>query len=96
MKKKTDTRLSELELNEELSLVIYSFATEKKEPKKKITPAEKSVAKAWLAGESARSIAKKRDVSARTINNQIQSLYDKFDVHSRTDLANAIDLPSEN
>ncbi len=52
-----------------------------------LSSSEREVAALALAGRSNRSIAEQRGTSPRTIANQIQSIYRKLGVGSRTELA---------
>lgn len=53
----------------------------------RLTPAELAVAKGLLRGASQRAIGIARGASARTIANQVQSIYRKWGVSSREELA---------
>ena len=56
-----------------------------------LTPAEARVLSAILLGKSNREIATERGTSARTVANQVASLYRKLRVTSRTELALQLD-----
>ncbi|HTO68628.1 MAG TPA: helix-turn-helix transcriptional regulator [Myxococcota bacterium] len=49
--------------------------------------AERAVARLATSGRSDAEIAQQRGASARTVQNQLQSVYRKLGVHSRTELA---------
>lgn len=53
----------------------------------RLTPAELVVAKQLLQGASLRAIGITRGASARTVANQVQSIYRKCGVSSREELA---------
>jgi DNA-binding NarL/FixJ family response regulator len=55
-----------------------------------LTPAELEVAGLLLHGYSKREIAGLRGTALNTVANQVQSVYRKLDVHSRSELAAAI------
>jgi len=52
-----------------------------------LTSAERAVAKALLEGATNTEIARARNVSLRTVANQIASIFRKFGVSSRSELA---------
>jgi len=52
-----------------------------------LTPAERAVLGALLAGKSNSTIARERSTSVRTIANQVASIYRKAGVSSRCELA---------
>ena len=52
-----------------------------------LSDAEREVTERVIAGCTNRSIAVERDVSTRTVANQLASVYRKLDVNSRTELA---------
>lgn len=49
-----------------------------------LTPAEQEVLQELSKGKSDKEIAKARNTSYRTVENQLQSIYSKFGVSSRT------------
>jgi DNA-binding CsgD family transcriptional regulator len=51
-----------------------------------LSPAEKHVLALLVAGSTDRDVAKRRATSARTVANQVQSLFRKFGVRSRGEL----------
>lgn len=53
----------------------------------RLTPAERDVAARLVRGASQLEIAAARGSSARTVSKQIQSVYRKLAVHSRSELA---------
>ncbi len=54
---------------------------------RELSPAERHVARGLLAGLSNVEIGRLRGCSARTIANQVASLFTKLGVHSRAELA---------
>jgi DNA-binding NarL/FixJ family response regulator len=52
-----------------------------------LTPSERAVLRALLAGATNGQIAARRGVSPRTVANQVAALFRKVRVHSRLDLA---------
>ena len=62
-------------------VVVFSFPTDSP-----LTDAEHSVASALLVGRSTAEIARARGTTARTIANQIASLFRKLGVQSRAQL----------
>lgn len=53
----------------------------------RLTPAERAVMALLLAGKSNAEIAKARKTAVRTVANQVASLFRKFGVGSRAELA---------
>jgi DNA-binding NarL/FixJ family response regulator len=66
---------------------VLSFALTPPRLAKRLTPAEREVASAILAGKSNAEIALERGTSVRTTANQIASIYVKLGVRSRLELA---------
>lgn len=64
-------------------------------PARGLTPAERAVVEAALAGLSNADIARARSTSTRTIANQLSSAYKKLGVRSRGALAHKLCEPSE-
>jgi DNA-binding CsgD family transcriptional regulator len=58
-----------------------------------LTPAETRVAGLYAGGMTRQDIATQLGVSASTIRNQLSSVYLKLDVHSKIDLARALNRP---
>jgi DNA-binding CsgD family transcriptional regulator len=56
----------------------------------KLAPAERDIAERVVRGQSNQSIAKSRGTSARTVANQLQSIYAKLGVSSRYELIDAL------
>ena len=52
-----------------------------------LTPAEREIARLALTGHSNAAIARRRGSSARTVANQLASVYRKLKISSRTELA---------
>lgn len=51
-----------------------------------LTPSESEVAQAVCQGLSNHEIAQRRQTSVRTVANQLASIYEKLEVHSRAEL----------
>jgi DNA-binding CsgD family transcriptional regulator len=56
----------------------------------KLAPAERDIAERVVRGQSNQLIAKSRGTSARTVANQLQSIYAKLGVASRYELIDAL------
>ena len=56
-------------------------------PEGVLTPAEEEVARAIFRGSSTEEVAAARGVSAKTISNQLRSIYQKLGVASRAEMA---------
>ena len=67
--------------------VLISFERDESQSTLGLTPSERQIAAAILAGLSNAAIGRLRGTSARTVANQIAALYRKLGVHSRTELA---------
>jgi DNA-binding NarL/FixJ family response regulator len=67
-------------------LAILSFPTAAGEPFAALTPAEREVALALVAGWSNLAVAEARGTSVRTVANQVASLFRKLGVGSRAQL----------
>ena len=52
-----------------------------------LSPAERAISSDLLLGLRNREIARRRNVSVRTVANQVAGLFRKFGVHSRLELA---------
>lgn len=80
------------------TLRIISVSCEADSSKDRLTQAEAAVAEALLSGQSQREIAHQRGTSVRTVANQVQSIYRKYGVRSREELALALlaGLPQPN
>ena len=63
-------------------------------PLQMLSDAEREVSLLLLAGLSNRAIAEERKTAIRTVANQIQSIYRKLDVNSRTELAARLAMTS--
>jgi DNA-binding CsgD family transcriptional regulator len=59
-----------------------------------LTPAERRVAKHASAGLTTRQVARKLDVSEKTVDAQLQSIYRKLRVRSRSQLVVALTAPA--
>jgi DNA-binding CsgD family transcriptional regulator len=59
-------------------------------PRADLTAAERAVAAMVVEGLSNAAIAARRKTSARTVANQLRSIYGKFGVSSRLELAAAV------
>ncbi len=79
------------------ALVVFSYPIEDAEaprrargerddPRSDLTPAEREVGHAVIAGMSAAEIASSRARSLSTVNKQIESLYRKLGLHSKSEL----------
>jgi DNA-binding CsgD family transcriptional regulator len=58
-----------------------------------LTPAERRVAKHASTGLTTRQVARKLDVSEKTVDTQLQSIYRKLSVRSRSQLVVALTAP---
>jgi DNA-binding NarL/FixJ family response regulator len=86
----TRLRVSTFELGSETVLVAsYPKTVEKKT--KSLTAAEQDVLRLLLTGSSNAEIARARNKSSRTVCNQVASIFRKFDVSSRLELARKLD-----
>lgn len=85
MRTDRDVRVSELDLDGERLLVISVPLPEP--PINTLSEAEGEIARAVIAGQSNGQIAAARGRSARTIANQLASIYRKLGVGSRAELA---------
>jgi DNA-binding NarL/FixJ family response regulator len=56
----------------------------------RLTDAEREIAIALLRGDTNAEIARRRGSAVRTVANQVRAIFDKFDVHSRAELAVAL------
>jgi DNA-binding CsgD family transcriptional regulator len=68
-------------------LALLSFPLVAADVPEALSPAEQEVALQVYAGASNKEIAQARGVSARTIGNQLESIYRKLGVSSRAELA---------
>lgn len=68
---------------------VFECALERR-PLSQLTPSEQALASAVLLGESNLEIARRRNVSPRTIANQLHSIFRKLRVSSRGELAAAL------
>jgi DNA-binding CsgD family transcriptional regulator len=66
--------------------VVFSFGIPKLQLPPGLTPAEQRVARGVLHGLSNRQMADENRVSPRTVANQLQSIYFKCDIQSRSEL----------
>jgi DNA-binding NarL/FixJ family response regulator len=71
-------------------LCVFSFPLPSRAAAVKLTPAEQAVMRLALAGHSNASIAARRGVAARTVANQLASVFQKLGVSSRTELAGSV------
>ncbi len=67
-------------------LLILSYAIDEPTPPPGLSAAERSVAMAVVAGLSNLEIARQRGTSARTVANQMHSIFAKLGVASRAEL----------
>lgn len=81
-----DTCISQLKVRAERYLII-SRSLPAKRPE--LTAAEHAVVEMFLKGETLRAIAQARGASIRTVANQVQSVYRKLRVSSRSELVRA-------
>lgn len=70
--------------------LVLSFEPPKVEMPASLTPAERDVVRGVLAEESNAAIAARRGTSARTVANQLASLFRKLGVGSRAELVHHI------
>lgn len=84
---KPKVRVSGLQIGSEQLRVLSAEATGGREA---LTPAERDVVGLVLAGQSNVEVAAVRGTSARTIANQLQSIYRKLNVSDRQQLARAV------
>ena len=80
------TRLVEASVQGERLLVGSHPAVDERQLER-LTPAEREVADALLAGSTSAHVAEQRGTSERTVANQIASIFDKLGVASRVELA---------
>ena len=76
--------LSYSECGDHGSVVIFSYPIDAREPH--LTDAEREVALLLMEGATNAKIAEVRGCAVRTVCNQIQSLFRKLGVSSRTEL----------
>ena len=80
------TKLAELSLaGEQLLVGAYPLVDERRV--RKLTDAEREVLAAILAGSTNQDIARRRQASAQTVAKQVQSVFRKLGVRSRSELA---------
>lgn len=72
------------------SIVVFSFPIDDREPS--LTDAEREVTLLLMSGASNAEIAKARGCAVRTVCNQVQSLFRKLGVSSRTELVAKLPL----
>jgi DNA-binding NarL/FixJ family response regulator len=82
-----DVRVSELKIGADQPLTVISFALQDASMGEPLTRAEISVASAACEGRSNGEIARRRGTSARTVANQLASIFRKLHVNSRSELA---------
>ncbi len=84
-------RCDHLDLNGEEYLVLDFPAADSAEAEApgpwSLTPSEREVAAAAVAGKSNQEIAAARGASTRTVANQLASIYRKLGINSRAELA---------
>jgi DNA-binding NarL/FixJ family response regulator len=83
-----------LELDGEL-LVVFAFPREPRTSLRALTVSEQEVAELALQGFTTAQIAAARSVTSATISAQLQSIYRKLCVGSRTELAHKIEQYAE-
>ena len=71
----------------EMVILTFPIASPKKEKRARLSLAEREVAMRVLQGQSNAAIAEARGTSARTVANQIASVFRKLKVGSRAELA---------
>lgn len=75
--------------------VVLSFPIEPSpELPTELTQAERAIVELLLQGKRPPEIARRRNVSQRTVANQLQSVYRKLGVSSRGELASLLRLPA--
>lgn len=79
---------------EGLDLVVMSWPAGAPDPMSLLTPAEQEVAGLLLAGHARLTIARLRGTAPRTVDKQIERLYARLGVSSRTELANVLSILS--
>lgn len=67
-------------------IALLSFPLPQAEVPEALSPAEQEVALQVFAGASNEEIARARGVSTKTVGNQLESIYRKLGVTSRTEL----------
>jgi DNA-binding CsgD family transcriptional regulator len=75
-----------VEDGEELAFLIFSLPVLPENLTARVSAAESDVIRHVLDGRSNQQIAERRGTSARTVANQLQSLYRRFGVTSRLEL----------
>ena len=79
-------RMAEVAVGGETFLLVSSPLVEQRSLAA-LTPAERDVVTQLLAGSSTAEIARRRGTSVSTVSTQLQALYRKLGVHSRSELA---------
>jgi DNA-binding CsgD family transcriptional regulator len=77
----------DVEIGDQALVVLSLPARRRAEVVDGLTPAERSVAQLAMTGMSSAAIARRRRCSARTVANQLASVYRKLGVQSRGELA---------
>jgi DNA-binding CsgD family transcriptional regulator len=67
-------------------MIVLAFPIDELAPSEALTPAEHEVVAAIEAGKSNAEIARERGTSARTVANQVGSIFKKLKVGSRAEL----------
>lgn len=74
----------------DLRLVVLSWPAEAAEDPPTLSPAEVEIAGLVLAGHSRATIARLRGTAPGTVAKQIERIYERLGVSSRTELASAL------
>jgi DNA-binding CsgD family transcriptional regulator len=82
-------RVTRFEIGGE-ELAVLSFPINNPKLPASITPAEREIIRWLLKGMSNAEIARRRGTSARTVANQIASIFRKFGVSSRSELVSRL------
>jgi len=73
-----------------IEVVVFSYPISTNDEAARLTAAELSVARLLLAGHSNAEIAGLRGTSLRTVSKQVDAVYKKLGVHSRSELASRL------
>lgn len=84
-----DVRMSRLRIGV-VDLIVVSWSRGDADPMTLLTPAEQEVAGLLLAGCSRGRVAKLRGTAPGTVDKQIERIYDRLGVSSRTELTRAL------
>jgi DNA-binding CsgD family transcriptional regulator len=78
-----------------VELTVFTFPIASESMLEPLTDAEREVVVLVLSGHSSKSIAEARNTSARTVANQLASVFKKLHVSGRGELAAALGIPLE-